>query len=169
MASSVTKEQRIAHIVDLMARGLWVTAVTYNELSEKFKVHPQVIREDAAEASRLISMHVRSDKRIADRLHVVLEQVAHDAELIAQDPEAGPNSKILALKAKVEAVKAMTATDTTMLSISRSTGRICRALEKALPADMYERALDAISRISDGHADAVVDAATASGAGNEES
>lgn len=144
-----------------MARGLWVTAVSYAQLAEKWGIHRDMVKVDAAEASRLISTHVRSDKRIADRLHVVLEQVAHDAELIAQDPEAGPNSKILALKAKVEAVKAMTATDTTMLSIARSTGRICRALEKELPADMYERALNAIAGISDSHADAVMDATQA--------
>jgi len=153
-----TKEKRVAHIVGLMASGRWVTCVTYGELAKKWKLHPGMIRQDAAEASRTISRHVRSDRGVTDRVHVVLEKAAADLENVNRDPKALPGAKVMAIKAKADIIRSLIATDTTASSIAASTGKILRAIEKVLPPEQYEAALNAIAGISDCHEEACASA-----------
>jgi hypothetical protein len=53
-----TKEQRIVHIINLMARLEWVTGVTSPELAELWGCNPGTVEHDACEASRAVQRQV---------------------------------------------------------------------------------------------------------------
>ena len=57
-----SKEQRVMHVIGMMARCEWVPVVTQNELAAKWCVTPKTVAEDAAEASRHIKFAVQEQR-----------------------------------------------------------------------------------------------------------
>jgi hypothetical protein len=53
-----TKEQRVVHIINLMARLEWVSGQTGGELAELWGIHPGTVEHDACEASRAVQRQV---------------------------------------------------------------------------------------------------------------
>jgi hypothetical protein len=73
------KADRIRIISRMMAAQQWVTGETVHELAKKWDLNPSVLREDSAEASRLVHRAVQDDVELRSRVVLQLEHLGAEA------------------------------------------------------------------------------------------
>jgi hypothetical protein len=73
------KPERVRLISRMMAAQQWVTGQTYQELAKKWDLGVNIVRGDAAEASRLVHRAVSDDVELRSRVVLQLEHLGAEA------------------------------------------------------------------------------------------
>jgi hypothetical protein len=67
------RDERIAHMADLMATGRWVTGKTVRDLALQWGISLHELQRNAAEASRSLRMPAEERAALRDRLQATLD------------------------------------------------------------------------------------------------
>ena len=98
------KADRVRHIMGLMAKGQWITGVTSYDLAKRWRVHPDTVHFDSAEASRRVR-DVTTDDEIRAQIMLTLQTITSRAMTKGELRTAVESVKALAGITGVEAPK----------------------------------------------------------------
>jgi hypothetical protein len=98
-SKELAKGERVRLIAERMAKGEWVTGITFRELAAEWGIHPDTVKKDAAEASRSFEV---SDEERASRKAQWLAKIESATENARRLERCEAEARFLELQGKAE-------------------------------------------------------------------